>query len=138
QTLASGSLSGTASSSTAGRPAGSDRLPDEALLPRRMTSNCINASIESGWLSPDRKGSLHGVNFGAGEAGDRGGERFWRHPGRLSARALAFAEQLGRLGRLLWAGRLRAARAGPAPRPAEGPRGAGGPGGARRRKAVAG
>jgi len=41
--------------------------------------------------SVDRRSS-HGVNFRAGEPGDRGGQRLWQHPGRLHPRPLAAAE----------------------------------------------
>ena len=61
-----------------------------------------------------------GVDFRAGEPGDRGGQRLWQHPGRLHPRPLAAAEQLGQLGGLLQAGRLRAADAGLARRSGNG------------------
>ena len=62
----------------------------------------------------------HGVDFRAGEPRDRGGQRLWRHPGRLHPRPLGAAEQLGQLGGLLQAGRLRAADAGLARRSGNG------------------
>ena len=48
--------------------------------------------------SPRPRGVRHGVNFRAGEPGDRGGQRLRQHPGRLHPRPLAAAEQLGQLG----------------------------------------
>ena len=65
-----------------------------------------------GTKSRDRRGRRHDVDFGAGEPGDRGRQRFRHHPGRFHPRPLAAAEQLGQLGGLLQAGRLRAADAG--------------------------
>ena len=40
----------------------------------------------------------HGVDFRAGETGDRGGQRLGQYPGRLDPRPLGAAEQLGRTG----------------------------------------
>ena len=77
---------------------------------------------------PDRRGVRHGVNFRAGEPGDPGGQRLGQHPGRLHPRPVAAAGQLGQLGGLLRAGRLRAADAGLARRSGNGRTGPGEPG----------
>ena len=88
-------------------------------------------SLRSHALTADRRGVRHGVDVRAGEPGDRGGQRLGQHPGRLHPRPLAAAEQLGQLGGVLRAGRLRAADAGLAGRSGDGRRGPGEPGGPR-------
>src|SRR5579872_4026524 len=85
---------------------GSPRLVHMVCTPSRL-----HVVSEPGRLSSDPRGVRHGVNFRAGEPGDRGGQLLWQHPGRIHPRPVAAAEQLGQLGGLLQTGRVRAAYA---------------------------
>src|SRR6266540_102229 len=87
---------------------------------RRLVDELAVGSLGSDDLPLRPRGVRHGVHFGAGEQGDRGGKRLRHHSGRLHPRPLAAAEQLGQLGGLLQAGRLRAADAGLARRSGNG------------------
>jgi hypothetical protein len=104
------------------------------LRPRRR-STATHATVVPGseavtrrWCVTRRRGAGHDLDFEPGDAGDRGGQRLRPHPGRPHPRPLGAAEQLGQLGGLLRAGRLRAADPGLAGRSGNGGSGAGEPG----------
>ena len=93
-------------------------IPRDAMVAFTGVSGSGKSSLALGTLYAEaQRRYFESVAPYAGDQGDRGGERLRYHSGGFHPRPVAAAEQLGPLGGVLQAGRLRAGDAGLAQRP---------------------